>query len=754
MEMNLTKMNGGAWIDETYPHYYSGAKKIEGIFGRVYFESIWTALLDEGINIHIEKNKEISNKNKGSTMSFKNTELIRKNSKLIANLKKFRKEFNDNNISIVLNGRNKTIKHSFLWDNHIISIDFSISLTEEGGKLFYKYFIFIKLDNKDKLHITLLYKRAIENNIFIDEKSLLTPIHLTCSNTKRSYYMEDQKIKSMMKYLCNNCDINKISSDYGDKSFLLKILPTIFIGLFCCELLKLIEKAYFIRDFTIKVREIFNTTNDKNIIINLINDYIKIDYEHINYLFGNSMENIAFEIIKNIEKTSGTQIINRNMRGMRNSSTISNFNTEHAISSATMTIYKKEGFGIFLFDTNQKRGSIKSIRDDMTIKESNLVWDGKRFVANSDVIKDFKNNEEQRISKYYEYDKETNTYLELTGNNITEAAIANRYIYTVDIMGDIFANTTDRQLSCIFIANLGAYFILRTYNLLKNLRLEYNYQVIKNTLPPQHKKIVGIFPDNKLELQNSQAFNKLYKGYTFEQYVKSIEIYKCIKQIANEISKYIYIYKNIVLFVRYNSSSIANIKYIKMIIDTWNNELNLYNLKDNFEWVLNETQYTNLINTSSIESTILSSSSFVIEEPKTSVLLKYKKEKDVYKILNRYIENINLIFNNNTFFQKKKREIIVNLSDTMTTRSSMKSEITTNVINQKLDYFKELIRILISIIIAKKQININEESIVSVIDNIIVQLEIEYKNEGKEIYEYNNTEIEKFLNKIRALFNN
>jgi hypothetical protein len=252
---------------------------------------------------------------------------------------------------------------------------------------------------------------------FIDSLSILTPIHLTSNTKHRSYYMSIDKITHLIEYF-----INVMPEGYDINTYLNKIMPCIFIGTFCTEMVELIGSSFIINRIVIKIETYLNgigrsgqiiTDIYKDTIINKITKIIKDELEQANKT--NPVLHASFL------KTSIDELISLYI-------TDPDYNNKYIITSIKSLLYSIEGYkdiNTFLYDTNLVRGTSGYVR-------SGELKDLSRYFKTDDEFKKY-------CDKYYSHNK----------------ADCNMYSKSAkDVMGDV-VDKINQDAVILFIGNLA-----------------------------------------------------------------------------------------------------------------------------------------------------------------------------------------------------------------------------------------------------------------------------------------------------------
>jgi len=252
---------------------------------------------------------------------------------------------------------------------------------------------------------------------FIDSLSILTPIHLTSNTKHRSYYMSIDKITHLIEYF-----INVMPEGYDINTYLNKIMPCIFIGTFCTEMVELIGSSFIINRIVIKIETYLNgiarsgqiiTDIYKDTIINKITKIIKDELEQANKT--NPVLHASFL------KTSIDELISLYI-------TDPDYNNKYIITSIKSLLYSIEGYkdiNTFLYDTNLVRGTSGYVR-------SGELKDLSRYFKTDDEFKKY-------CDKYYSHNKpDCNMYSKSAK----------------DVMGDV-VDKINQDAVILFIGNLA-----------------------------------------------------------------------------------------------------------------------------------------------------------------------------------------------------------------------------------------------------------------------------------------------------------
>jgi hypothetical protein len=252
---------------------------------------------------------------------------------------------------------------------------------------------------------------------FIDSLSILTPIHLTSNTKHRSYYMSIDKITHLIEYF-----INVMPEGYDINTYLNKIMPCIFIGTFCTEMVELIGSSFIINRIVIKIETYLNgiarsgqiiTDIYKDTIINIITKIIKDEQEQANKT--NPVLHASFL------KTSIDELISHYINDP-------DYNNKYIITSIKSLLYSIEGYkdiNTFLYDTNLVRGTSGYVR-------SGELKDLSRYFKTDDEFKKY-------CDKYYSHNK----------------ADCNMYSKSAkDVMGDV-VDKINQDAVILFIGNLA-----------------------------------------------------------------------------------------------------------------------------------------------------------------------------------------------------------------------------------------------------------------------------------------------------------
>ena len=359
----ILTVKGGALIYETYPDSDAGKKKIEGVRGVQYFSALWKYFI------------KIYNKTPG-----KKNEIINKIS------------IDTIDILNCFDSSNNMLKLDFEYLGYSITLQV---INNSNEKLLIYYII---INFKDlHLHLTIHFNRKYDNvrhskasvisqeqtegsakgsakgsvkgsvmtgisdisktsshteMMFSDNKSILTPIHLTSDTKHRSYYISIERIDDLIQSL-----IELMPEGYDKSLYLNTIIPGVFIGSFCSDLVYLFTSSFIINRIVKKIDDKLNrlAISGKNLHIKKIMEDVKrdIDEEKIkikdsNVKLYNSLYSIS-GVIDFIEVT--------NMNDIR-----------RHIKSLLFGIEGFKDINTFLYDTGLIRGNDGTIRTDTDLQ--------------------------------------------------------------------------------------------------------------------------------------------------------------------------------------------------------------------------------------------------------------------------------------------------------------------------------------------------------------------------------------------------
>ena len=413
----ILTVNGGALIYETYPNSDAKKKKIEGDIGFQYFSALWKYFI-KIYNKQHGKYNEIINKLSIDTIDILNC-FDSSN-----NMLKLDFEYLGNSITLqVINNSNKKLLKYYIF---ILFKDLYLHLTIHFNR---------KYDNVRHSKASVIFQEQAKGSVkgsakgsvmtgisdisktsshtemrFSDDKSILTPIHLTSDTKYRSYYMSIERIDYLIKSL-----IELKPEEYDRSLYLNTIIPGVFIGSFCSELVYLFTSSFIINRIVKKI-------DDKLRMID--NSGQKIDITNIIEVVKRDIDEEKFKI-----KDTNVKLYN----SLKTISDLIDFREETNITGIKRYI-KRLLFGIegfkdintFLYDTELIRGNDGTIRTDTELQ--NL----RTFFSNQQTFKEY-------CDKYY-------------NNKKSDCDVAN--YKAKDIMGNVVDRLTEDNVIAL-IGNLA-----------------------------------------------------------------------------------------------------------------------------------------------------------------------------------------------------------------------------------------------------------------------------------------------------------
>ena len=363
----ILTVKGGALIYETYPDSDAGKKKIEGVRGVQYFSALWKYFI-KIYNKTPGKKNEIINKLSIDTIDILNC-FDSSN-----NMLKLDFEYLGYSITLqVINNSNEklliyyiiinfkdlhlhlTIHFNRKYDNvrHSKASVISQEQTEGSVKGSVKGSAKGSVKGSVMTGISDISKTSSHTEMmFSDNKSILTPIHLTSDTKHRSYYISIERIDDLIHSL-----IELMPEGYDISLYLNTIIPGVFIGSFCSDLVYLFTSSFIINRIVKKIDDKLNrlAISGQNLDIKKIIEDVKrdIDEEKIkikgtNDKLYNSLDSIS-GVIDFIE-VANINDIRRHIKSL---------------------LFGIEGFkdiNTFLYDTGLIRGNDGTIRTDTDLQ--------------------------------------------------------------------------------------------------------------------------------------------------------------------------------------------------------------------------------------------------------------------------------------------------------------------------------------------------------------------------------------------------
>jgi hypothetical protein len=409
----ILTVNGGALIYETYPNSDAKKKKIEGDIGFQYFSALWKYFI-KIYNKQHGKYNEIINKLSIDTIDILNC-FDSSN-----NMLKLDFEYLGNSITLqVINNSNKKLLKYYIF---ILFKDLYLHLTIHFNR---------KYDNVRHSKASVIFQEQAKGSAkgsvmtgisdisktsshtemrFSDDKSILTPIHLTSDTKYRSYYMSIERIDYLIKSL-----IELKPEEYDRSLYLNTIIPGVFIGSFCSELVYLFTSSFIINRIVKKIDDklsMIDNSGQKIDITNIIEvvkrdiDEEKFKIKDTNVKLYNSLKTIS-DLIDFMEETNITGI-------------------KRYIKRLLFGIEGFKDINTFLYDTELIRGNDGTIRTDTELQ--NL----RTFFSNQQTFKEY-------CDKYY-------------NNKKSDCDVAN--YKAKDIMGNVVDRLTEDNVIAL-IGNLA-----------------------------------------------------------------------------------------------------------------------------------------------------------------------------------------------------------------------------------------------------------------------------------------------------------
>jgi len=355
----ILTVNGGALIYETYPNSDAKKKKIEGDIGFQYFSALWKYFI-KIYNKQHGKYNEIINKLSIDTIDILNC-FDSSN-----NMLKLDFEYLGNSITLqVINNSNKKLLKYYIF---ILFKDLYLHLTIHFNR---------KYDNVRHSKASVISQEQTEGSVkgsakgsvmtgisdisktsshtemmFSDNKSILTPIHLTSDTKHRSYYMSIERIDDLIHSL-----IELMPEGYDKSLYLNTIIPGVFIGSFCSELVYLFTSSFIINRIVKKIDDklrMIDNSGQKIDITNIIEvvkrdiDEEKFKIKDTNVKLYNSLKTIS-DLIDFMEETNITGI-------------------KRYIKRLLFGIEGFKDINTFLYDTELIRGNDGTIRTDTELQ--------------------------------------------------------------------------------------------------------------------------------------------------------------------------------------------------------------------------------------------------------------------------------------------------------------------------------------------------------------------------------------------------
>ena len=448
----ILTVKGGALIYETYPDSDAGKKKIEGVRGVQYFSALWKYFI-KIYNKTPGKKNEIINKLSIDTIDILNC-FDSSN-----NMLKLDFEYLGYSITLqVINNSNEklliyyiiinfkdlhlhlTIHFNRKYDNvrHSKASVISQEQTEGSVKGSVKGSAKGSVKGSVMTGISDISKTSSHTEMmFSDNKSILTPIHLTSDTKHRSYYISIERIDDLIQSL-----IELMPEGYDISLYLNTIIPGIFIGSFCSDLVYLFTSSFIINRIVKKIDDKLNRldiSGQKLDIKEIIRDVKRdIDEEKIkikgtNDKLYNSLDSIS-GVIDFIE-VANINDIRRHIKSL---------------------LFGIEGFkdiNTFLYDTGLIRGNDGTIRTDTDLQNLRTFFSNQQTFI--EYCNKYYNNKTSdcEVANYKAKDIMGNVVDILSEDNVI-ALIGNlalkAFIDTIDGLNTISANE-----SIIFLLQLS-----------------------------------------------------------------------------------------------------------------------------------------------------------------------------------------------------------------------------------------------------------------------------------------------------------
>ena len=448
----ILTVKGGALIYETYPDSDAGKKKIEGVRGVQYFSALWKYFI-KIYNKTPGKKNEIINKLSIDTIDILNC-FDSSN-----NMLKLDFEYLGYSITLqVINNSNEklliyyiiinfkdlhlhlTIHFNRKYDNvrHSKASVISQEQTEGSVKGSVKGSAKGSVKGSVMTGISDISKTSSHTEMmFSDNKSILTPIHLTSDTKHRSYYISIERIDDLIQSL-----IELMPEGYDISLYLNTIIPGIFIGSFCSDLVYLFTSSFIINRIVKKIDDKLNrlAISGQNLDIKKIIEDVKrdIDEEKIkikdtNVKLYNSLYSIS-GVIDFIEVTNINDI-------------------RRHIKSLLFGIEGFKDINTFLYDTGLIRGNDGTIRTDTDLQNLRTFFSNQQTFI--EYCNKYYNNKTSdcEVANYKAKDIMGNVVDILSEDNVI-ALIGNlalkAFIDTIDGLNTISANE-----SIIFLLQLS-----------------------------------------------------------------------------------------------------------------------------------------------------------------------------------------------------------------------------------------------------------------------------------------------------------
>jgi hypothetical protein len=448
----ILTVKGGALIYETYPDSDAGKKKIEGVRGVQYFSALWKYFI-KIYNKTPGKKNEIINKLSIDTIDILNC-FDSSN-----NMLKLDFEYLGYSITLqVINNSNEklliyyiiinfkdlhlhlTIHFNRKYDNvrHSKASVISQEQTEGSAKGSAKGSVKGSAKGSVMTGISDISKTSSHTEMmFSDNKSILTPIHLTSDTKHRSYYISIERIDDLIQSL-----IELMPEGYDKSLYLNTIIPGVFIGSFCSDLVYLFTSSFIINRIVKKIDDKLNrlAISGQNLDIKKIIEDVKrdIDEEKIkikdtNDKLYNSLDSIS-GVIDFIE-VANINDIRRHIKSL---------------------LFGIEGFkdiNTFLYDTGLIRGNDGTIRNDTEFQNLRTFFSNQQTFL--EYCNKYYNNKRSdcEVANYKAKDIMGNVVDILSEDNVI-ALIGNlalkAFIDTIDGLNTISANE-----SIIFLLQLS-----------------------------------------------------------------------------------------------------------------------------------------------------------------------------------------------------------------------------------------------------------------------------------------------------------
>ena len=203
---------------------------------------------------------------------------------------------------------------------------------------------------------------------FDDNKSILTPIHITSDTKYRSYYMTVSDISRLMR------PFNKLMNKSDNKPVLKVITQCVFLGVFCSELVDLISSSFIINRIIIDIETYLNrvaVSGQKidSLLLTVLKNKVNEEIEKV------KDENV--KLYEKLKQSNALLIIELYIKDVDEEYVRKNIGDKNIIIRDMIKYIKGVLFGIeyyknmntFLYDTNLNRGTDGTIRSSEELKD-------------------------------------------------------------------------------------------------------------------------------------------------------------------------------------------------------------------------------------------------------------------------------------------------------------------------------------------------------------------------------------------------